>query len=179
MPKALQIDRIRSPAPSNARKDSARRHRQLMRQIHRSADYRTGLLTQWTGPSDRVESVTLHQALPFLKSHGSAGDRIEEKVRIGVTKLQPFAHNLAILFVFIHWKRISPLLQTDSLLSETVLLGEWPVRVTNARIPRRGSSLSARVVKLVDTRDLKSLGGNSVRVRVSSRAPFFPSKSII
>ena len=173
MPKALQIDRTRSPASSNARKYSARRHRQLMPQIHRSAHYRTGLLTQLTGSSDRVESVILHQALPFLKSLGSAGDRIEEKVRIGVTKLQPFAHNLAILSGFIHWRCISPLLQTDSLLSETALLGDWPVRVANARIPRRGSSPSARVVKLVDTRDLKSLEGNFVPVRVRLRAPFF------
>ena len=30
----------------------------------------------------------------------------------------------------------------------------------------------ARVVELVDTRDLKSLGGNSVPVRVRPRAPF-------
>ena len=52
--------------------------------------------------SGRVESVTPDQAPPFRKSHGTASDRIEEKVRIGVTKLQPFAHNPAILDSFNH-----------------------------------------------------------------------------
>ena len=79
-------------------------------------------------------------------------------MRIGLTKLQPFAHNLAILGSSNHWRYISPLLRTGCLLDETVLLGEWLVRIANARIPRQGSTLSARVVKLVDTRDLKSLG---------------------
>ena len=39
----------------------------------------------------------------------------------------------------------------------------------------------ARVVELVDTRDLKSLGGNSVPVRVRPRAPildFIPSLTV-
>ena len=35
----------------------------------------------------------------------------------------------------------------------------------------------ARVVKLVDTRDLKSLAGNSVPVQVRPRAPFILNKS--
>ena len=35
----------------------------------------------------------------------------------------------------------------------------------------RSKSFYARVVKLVDTRDLKSLAGNSVPVRVRPRAP--------
>ena len=34
-------------------------------------------------------------------------------------------------------------------------------------------AITARVVKLVDTRDLKSLAGNSVPVQVRPRAPSF------
>ena len=37
---------------------------------------------------------------------------------------------------------------------------------------QHSSATQARVVKLVDTRDLKSLAGNSVPVQVRPRAPF-------
>ncbi len=40
------------------------------------------------------------------------------------------------------------------------------------------SATQARVVKLVDTRDLKSLAGNSVPVQVRPRAPFYYSKTL-
>ena len=40
------------------------------------------------------------------------------------------------------------------------------------RLPNLHNRLDARVVKLVDTQDLKSCAGNSVPVQVRPRAPF-------
>ena len=40
------------------------------------------------------------------------------------------------------------------------------------------TSCSARVVELVDTRDLKSLAGNSVPVQVRPRAPFLNASQL-
>lgn len=50
-------------------------------------------------------------------------------------------------------------------------LGSTPGSASNLAKVR--CNISARVVKLVDTRDLKSLVGNDVPVQVRPRAPFF------
>ncbi len=64
-------------------------------------------------------------------------------------------------------------------------MAEWPCSGLQIRLPRFDSGFrlhstlhalyeqpDARVVELVDTRDLKSLAGNSVPVQVRPRAPF-------
>ncbi len=66
-------------------------------------------------------------------------------------------------------------------------MAEWPCSGLQIRLPRFDSGFrlhflnklhmrkqpDARVVELVDTRDLKSLAGNSVPVQVRPRAPLF------
>ena len=54
---------------------------------------------------------------------------------------------------------------------KSVDLGSTPGSASILRAQATATIL-ARVVKLVDTRDLKSLAGNSVPVQVRPRAPF-------
>ena len=68
-------------------------------------------------------------------------------------------------------------------------MAEWPCSGLQIRLPRFDSGFrlhfstlhmrkqpDARVVELVDTRDLKSLVSNDVPVQVRPRAPFILSK---
>ena len=55
---------------------------------------------------------------------------------------------------------------------KSVHLGSTPGPASINTLTARLSSVFARVVKSVDTRDLKSLGGNPVPVQVRPRAPF-------
>ena len=68
-------------------------------------------------------------------SHDVTDSGSREKVLIWLTKLQPFAHNLAILPAFIHWMCFYAPMQPWRLLGKTVLSGEWQVGVANKRVP--------------------------------------------